>query len=155
VQVGMVLAAVLFIKRIADSTQITRVDESSETEGEHHSVVGKQVPDDVQIFRIFGSFSFGVADRLETALKQTGGEPKIIILRMRKVLYMDATGLNALEDLYEKLHGKGRHLILVGPHAQPYAAMERHHLATAIGSDNICSDIDTALARARHLLVDD
>ncbi len=155
VEVGMILAAVLFIKRIADSTQITRVDATSETEGEHHSMVGKQIPDDVQIFRIFGSFSFGVADRLETVLKQTGGEPKIIILRMRKVLYMDATGLNALEDLYEKLHSKGRHLILVGPHAQPYAAMERHHLAAAIGSDHICSDLDTALERARELLVDD
>jgi len=151
VEVGMVLAAVLFIKRIADSTQITRVDAASETEGEHHSIVGKEVPKEVQIFRIFGSFSFGVADRLETALKRAGDEPKVIILRMRKVLYMDATGLNALEDLVEKLHGKGRHLILVGPHAQPYVTMERGGFITKLGTENVCSDIDAALKRAASL----
>jgi len=142
---------VLFIKRIADSTQITRVDAASETEGEHHSIVGKEVPKEVQIFRIFGSFSFGVADRLETALKRAGDEPKVIILRMRKVLYMDATGLNALEDLVEKLHGKGRHLILVGPHAQPYVTMERGGFITKLGTENVCSDIDAALKRAASL----
>ncbi len=152
VEVGMILAAMLFIKRIADSTQITKVDEASETEGDRHSLVGKPVPEAVQIFRIFGSFSFGVADRLETALMGGGQEPKIIIIRMRKVLYMDATGLNALEGLYEKLCKRRQHLILVGPHAQPRATMERAGFIARVGADNVCADIDAALARARQLL---
>src|SRR2546422_185386 len=103
VQVGMVLAAVLFIKRISETTQITAVDETTETEGAHHSLVGKEIPEGVMVYRVFGAFFFGAADKLETALKRARQEPDILILRMRKVLAMDATGLNALEDLYEKL----------------------------------------------------
>jgi len=119
VQVGMVLAAVLFIKRISETTQINAVDESTETEGPHHSLVGKRIPEGVMVYRVFGAFFFGAADKLETALKRAGQEPEILILRMRKVLAMDATGLNALENLYEKLHAKGKYLILSGPHTQP------------------------------------
>jgi SulP family sulfate permease len=101
VEVGMVLAAILFIKRISETTQITAVDQATDTEGSHHSLVGKIIPDGVLIFRVFGAFFFGAADKLETALKRSKQEPKILIFRS-KVLAMDATGLNALEDLYEK-----------------------------------------------------
>src|SRR5439155_3762079 len=98
------------------TTQITAVDETTETEGSHHSLLGKQIPDGVMVYRVFGAFLFGAADKLETALKRARQEPEILILRMRKVLAMDATGLNALEDLYEKRHRRGKHLILSGPH---------------------------------------
>jgi SulP family sulfate permease len=152
VEVGMVLAAVLFIKRISETTQIMAVDERTDTEGAHHSLVGKDVPEDVLIFRIFGAFFFGVADKLETALKSARQEPKVLILRMRKVLAMDATGLNALEDLCEKLHRGNRHLILSGPHAQPYLMMDRAGFLDQIGRENVCSDIDAALDRARRIL---
>ena len=84
----------LFIKRVSDTTQITAVDESTETEGSHHSLIGKEIPDGVMIYRIFGSFFFGAADKLESALKRLKQEPEVLILRMRKVLAMDATGLN-------------------------------------------------------------
>jgi sulfate permease, SulP family len=119
VEIGMVLAAVLFIKRVSETTQITAVDEGTETEGAHHSLVGKEIPKGVMVYRIFGSFFFGAADKLETALKREGREPEVLILRMRKVLAMDATGLNALEDLYERLHARGKHIVLSGPHTQP------------------------------------
>src|SRR6266446_4976069 len=139
VQVGMVLAAVLFIKRISETTQITAVDESTETEGPHHSLVGKEVPEGVMVYRVFGAFFFGAADKLETALKRAGQEPDILILRMRKVLAMDATGLNALESLYEKLHAKGKHLILSGPHTQPLFAMDRAGFLDRLGRENVRS----------------
>src|SRR6185295_19014757 len=119
VEIGMVLAAVLFIKSVSDTSQITLVDESSETEGSHHSLVGKSIPPGVMIYRMFGAFFFGAADKLESALKRLRQEPDVLILRMRKVLAIDATGLNALEDLYERLHRRGKHLILSGPHTQP------------------------------------
>ena len=154
VQVGMVLAAVLFIKRISETTQITAVDETTETEGAHHSLVGKEIPEGVMIYRVFGAFFFGAADKLETALKRARQEPDILILRMRKVLAMDATGLNALEDLYEKLHAKGKHLILSGPHTQPLFAMDRAGFLDRLGRENVCAHVDAALARAREILAE-
>src|SRR6267154_1738146 len=79
VEIGMVLAAVLFIKRISETTQITAVDEKTETEGVHHSLIGKEVPEGVLVFRVFGAFFFGAADKLETALKRARQEPEILI----------------------------------------------------------------------------
>jgi SulP family sulfate permease len=113
VEIGMVLAAILFIKRVSETTQITAVDESTETEGAHHSLIGKSIPEGVMIYRIFGSFCFGAADKLESALHRLKQEPEVLILRMRKVLAMDATGLNALEDLHERLQSRGKHPVLI------------------------------------------
>jgi SulP family sulfate permease len=152
VQVGMVLAAVIFIKKISETTEITAVDESSDTEGDHHSLVGKTIPPGVLIFRVFGAFFFGATDKLETALQSAQREPKVLILRMRKVVAMDASGLNALEDLHERLGRKGGHLILSGPHAQPHLVMEKAGLIRKLGAENVCPHIDASLARARELL---
>jgi SulP family sulfate permease len=152
VEVGMVLASVLFIKRVSETTQITLVDESSETENPRHSLIGREVPPGVMIYRIFGSFFFGAADKLETALKQSRSEPEVLILRMRKVLAIDATGINALEDILEKLQKRGKHLILSGPHTQPLFAMTKAGFIDRIGRENLCGDIVDALARARAIL---
>jgi SulP family sulfate permease len=152
VEIGMVLAAILFIKRSSETTQIMAVDESTETEGSHHSLVGKVVPDGVMIYRIFGAFFFGAADKLESALKRLKQEPDLLILRMRKVVAMDATGLNALEDLYERLRRKRKHLVLSAPHTHPLMVMEKAGFLERIGRENVCPHIDAALARAREIL---
>jgi SulP family sulfate permease len=152
VEIGMVLAAVLFIKRVSETTQITAVDESTETEGSQHSIVGRQIPPGVMVYRIFGSFFFGAADKLETALTRLKQEPEILILRMRKVLAMDATGLNALEDLQERLQRRGKHLILSAPHTQPLFMMDKAGFLDRIGRENVCANIELSLARARQIL---
>jgi SulP family sulfate permease len=152
VEIGMVLAAILFIKRVSETTKITAVDESSETEGPQHSLIGKVVPKGVMIYRIFGSFFFGAADKLETALKRSGQEPEVLILGMRKVLAMDATGLNALEDLYERLHRRKKRLILSGPHTQPLFMMDKAGFLDRLGRENICADLEHSLERAREML---
>lgn len=152
VEIGMVLAAVLFIKRVSETTQITAVDETTETEGSQHSLVGKEIPKGVMVYRIFGSFFFGAADKLETALKRNGQEPDVLILRMRKVLAMDATGLNALEDLHDRLRARGKHLILSGPHTQPLFMMDKADFLQRLGRENVCANIELALARAREIL---
>jgi SulP family sulfate permease len=152
VEIGMVLAAMLFIKRSAETTQIMAVDESTETEGPHHSLVGKEIPKGVMVYRIFGAFFFGAADKLESALKRLKQEPDVLILRMRKVMAMDATGLNALEDLYERLRHKGKHLVLSGPHTQPLLVMDKAGFLDRIGRENVCAHIDAALVRAREIL---
>ncbi len=152
VEAGMVLAAMLFIKRVADTTQITAVDQSTETEGSHQSVIGKDIPKGVMVYRIFGSFFFGAADKLEGALKRLKQEPEVLILRMREVLAMDATGLNALEDIYEQLRKRKRQLILSGPHTQPLFMMDKAGFLDRLGRENVCADIDLSLARAREIL---
>jgi sulfate permease, SulP family len=152
VEIGMVLAAILFIKRSSETTQIMAVDESTETEGSHHSLVGKEVPKGVMIYRMMGAFFFGAVDKLESILKREKQEPEVLILRMRKVVAMDATGLNALEDLYEKLHRKGKHLVLSAPHTNPMMVMEKAGFIDRLGRDNVCPHIDAALARSRQIL---
>lgn len=152
VEVGMVLAAILFIKRTSETTQITLVDESTETEGSHHSLVGKEIPRGVLVYRMMGAFFFGAVDKLESALKREKQEPEVLILRMRKVVAMDATGLNALEDLYEKLRRKGKHLVLSAPHTNPLMVMEKAGFIDRLGRENVCPHVDAALARARQIL---
>jgi sulfate permease, SulP family len=152
VEVGMVLAAVLFVKRVTETTQITAVDDSVDTEGSHHSLVGKEVPPGVLVYRMFGAFFFGATDKLESALKRLKQEPDVLILRMRKVVAMDATGLNALEDLYERLYRKRKHLVLSAPHTQPLMVMEKAGFLDRIGRENVCAHVDAALARAREIL---
>lgn len=152
VEIGMVLAAVLFIKRVSETTQITAVDQASETEGSQHSLVGKEIPQGVMIYRIFGSFFFGAADKLESSLQREKREPDVLILRMRKVLAMDATGLNALEDLYERLRRRNKHLILSAPHTQPLFMMDKAGFLDRLGRENVCANIDLALERSREIL---
>ncbi len=152
VEVGVVLAALLMVKRISETSQITAVDESTETEGSQHSLVGRQIPPGVLVFRVFGAFFFGVVDKLDDELKRAREEPEVLILRVRKVLAMDATGLQALEDLLTKLRAKGKHLILSGPHTQPLMVMEKAGFLDRLGHENVCPHIAASLARAREIL---
>lgn len=152
VEIGMVLAAILFIKRSSETTQIMAVDETTETEGSHHSLVGKEVPKGVLVFRMMGAFFFGAVDKLETVLQRNKELPEVLILRMRKVVAMDATGLNALEALHEKLRRRGKHLVLSAPHTNPLMVMEKAGFIERLGPENVCPNIDAALARAREIL---
>lgn len=152
VEIGMVLAAILFIKRSSETTEILAVDETTETEGSHHSLVGKEVPKGVMVYRIMGALFFGAVDKLESVLQRLSQEPEVLILRMRKVVAMDATGLNALEDLHEKLRKRGKHLVLSAPHTNPMMVMERAGFIERLGPENVCPNIDAALDRARHIL---
>jgi SulP family sulfate permease len=152
VEVGMVLAAILFIKQVSETSQIMAVDEGNETEGPQHSLTGKTIPEGVMAYRMFGAFLFGAVDKLESALRRDKEEPDVLILRMRKVMAMDATGLNALEDLYERLHQKGKTLILSAAHTQPLLVMEKAGFLDRIGRENVCPDVDAALARSREIL---
>jgi SulP family sulfate permease len=85
-------------------------------------------------------------------LKRSGQEPEVLILGMRKVLAMDATGLNALEDLYERLHRRKKRLILSGPHTQPLFMMDKAGFLDQLGRENICVDLEHSLERAREML---
>ena len=152
VEFGLLLAAFMFVKRMADQTKVDATFELSEEEAKSQSQTGREVPKGVMIYRLFGAFFFGAADKLETALKSASQLPEVLILRLREVVAIDATGINALEDMHEKLRKRGKHLILCGPHTQPRFALDNAGFLDAVGRDNVCADMEGALARAKELL---
>ena len=104
------------------------------------------------IFRIFGALMFGAADKLESILTSMGERPKIAILRMRTVLAMDATALDVLDKLYDKLKSRGVVLMITGAHSQPLHMMEKSGFLKKMGEEFVLEDIDTALAKSREVL---
>lgn len=152
VEVGMVMAAFLFIKRVSETTQITKVTPESEPEGAHHSLIGKDVPSGVMVYRIYGPFFFGAAEKMEEAFESIYDLPRVLILKMHTVPAMDATALNALESLYEKLQSRGCHLILSAPHTQPFFMMTQAGFIDRLGAENVTADLDDALTRSQWLL---
>ncbi|MBI3874727.1 MAG: STAS domain-containing protein [Verrucomicrobia bacterium] len=152
VELGLLLAAIFFIKRMADTTQVSSHEDATETEDAYITLAGLDIPPGVMVFRVFGVFFFGAVDKLETALQRAGGLPDVLILRMRAVQAIDATGINALEDILEKLRKRNKHLILVGAHAQPLFAMERAGFIDRLGLENLCGNLDESLTRSREML---
>lgn len=152
VEVGMVLAAGLFINRIAQTTQIVSVDERALDLAPEDSLRGKTVPKGVLVYHLFGAFLFGAADKLESILDRAAGHPDVLILGMKRVMALDATGLEALEDLHRQLRRHGKWLIIAGAHTQPFMAMTRDGFDERVGRENFCENVDAALARARQLL---
>ena len=151
VQVGMVLAAVLFIKRVSETTEVTRVTEEDMLERPEHIAQGKKIPDGVLVYRIFGPFLFGAAEKMEDALGAIDEWPKVLILRLHLVTAMDATGMNALESVVERMKRRGGTIILSGIHQQPLQMLRKAGFIEVIGRENFQPTFDDALARAGAL----
>jgi SulP family sulfate permease len=155
IQVGVVLAALLFMRRMADVTQVGYVTHilNDEEEGEDpNNIRYRDVPEEVEVFEVNGPFFFGAADKFKDAINQVEKKPRVLILRLRKVLSLDATGLSALEEVHERTIRENTTLILSGVHAQPLVVMQRAGFIDKVGEANIFGDIDDALNRARQLL---
>jgi SulP family sulfate permease len=157
VEVGLVLAAFLFIKRMADVTNVTVVtreltDAANGEPDDPNAISSKAVPQGVEVFEVNGPFFFGVADKVKDVLRTVMGKPKIFILRMRNVPAMDATGLYALLDLRRKCEREGSLLILAEIHTQPFVVVERSGHYKDFGRENVTAHIDDALNRARAVL---
>jgi len=157
VGVGMVLASILFMKRMSEVTNVGAIqrefDEGGSAEAEDvNSLAMRQVPLGVEVYEINGPFFFGVADRLNDTLRHLELPPKVFILRMRRVPAVDATGMHALDEFYQKCKRQGTQLLLAGIHAQPMFALTQYGLLDKIGEENLFENIDDALARARTLL---
>jgi SulP family sulfate permease len=150
---GLVIAAVLFLRRMEGVTQIRLLTAETDNEaGGVNTVRGKDVPDGVVLFRFEGPLFFAAAEKLEFALRAHTGKPRIIILRMRHVPMMDATGMKALEVAWEKMHRDGVTVLVTAIQPQPMKVMLESGLADRIGIDNFCANIDDALNTARRLL---
>ncbi len=147
---GLILAGALFIKRITDTTRVLEHDDDASLTQGHEPVA--DLPKGVLVFRVFGALMFGAADKLESVMRRAGADTRVVILHMAAVTALDATALNALENLYEKLHRHGKRLVLSGPHTQPYFLMEKSGFLARVGPENITGDLAEAVVRARALV---
>jgi SulP family sulfate permease len=159
VGVGMVLASMLFMKRMSEVTNVGAItreldDQPEDLSGEAdpNSIARRDVPSGVEVYEINGPFFFGVADRLKDTLKGLEKPPKLCILRMRRVPAIDATGMHALDEFYRKCRRQGTILLLAGIHAQPMFALARYGLLEKFGEENLFGNIDDALDHAREVL---
>jgi SulP family sulfate permease len=151
VEVGMILAALLFIRRVAETTTIVSVTDEYIRDSFDHSLHRLTIPDYVRVFRIHGPFLFGATDKLRTVVEPLDDLPEIVVLRLRNMNALDGTGLRAFEDLADVLQQSGRTLLLCGARKQPAQLMERADFHRHVGADNICRHIGDAIARAGRL----
>lgn len=154
IQVGVVLAALLFMRRMSEVTKVGYVTRQMNDEDAAEEPMEDQagIPDGVEIFEVNGPFFFGAAERFKSALGVVHQKPQVLILRMRHVLSIDATGIKALDEVIAKTQREGTHLILSGVHTQPLFALEKIGLVDQIGRENLCENLDTSIKRAKNII---
>lgn len=155
IEVGMVVAAFLFIRRTADLAQITPVGEAEAEEDDAldpHATRRYAIPKGIEVFEIDGPFFFGAAETFKDTLARISGKPKVLILRMRHVPSIDATGIHTLSDVVRRSRRDGTLVLLSGVQAQPLAALRKSALFEEIGEEHVCGQFEEALARANEEL---
>lgn len=159
VQVGMLLACLLFIRRVTMMTHIrdSRItlddaQDAIEVMDDKDAISRKVVPAGVEVYEISGPFFFGVADRLKSTIENIRKKPKVFILRMRHVPFVDATGMFALEEMCRRSRKNGTQVILSGVNDYVRENLMRAEIHTIIGEENIVDHIDKALKRAREII---
>jgi sulfate permease, SulP family len=151
VEVGMALAALLYIYRVSQTTTVSIVTPEYIREGQAHILQDKQVPAYVSILRIHGPFLFGTTDKLAEQTAEIQHLSPIVILRLRNMTAIDVTGLHALEKLSDRLERTGRHLILCGACNQPARIMKQREFVEHVGERNIVPHVQEALRRAEEI----
>jgi len=151
VEVGMILAMLLFIRKVSQTTTVSLVTPAYVEAGRVHILQDKKIPDYVSVFRIHGPFLFGATDKISRIVDHVAELAPIVIVRLRNMTAIDATGLRALEDLADGLHQSGRELILCGAPKQPAALMHQAEFHEHVGELNICPNIEAALERAAEI----
>lgn len=158
IQAGVLLAAFLFIRRMGESTEARDVTRllAGHDEGQRPDDLGQpgiDIPEGAEVFEVYGALFFGAADKFkDTLLSHAHKLPRVLILRMRHVLMLDATALHSLEEVYAHTRARGVTLVLSGVTAQPLMLMVRSGFLDRIGQENVHSHIIEAIARARQLL---
>jgi SulP family sulfate permease len=151
VEAGMILAALLFISRVASTTTVSQVTDDYVEDGRIHILQDKDIPYYATIFRIHGPFLFGATEKVAVVTEKIHELPPVVILRLRNMTALDATGLFALEEVARELHAAGRTLILCGAREQPAQLIHQAEFEDIIGRENICENVQTALRRAEDV----
>ena len=155
IEFGLVLACLLFIKRVMETTEVNLFkDEIVPTDADGTALTEEHlhIPDHTEVYEINGPYFFGIANRFEEVVLQTKEQPKVRIIRMRKVPFIDSTGIHNLTNLCEMSHREGVHIILSGVNPKVHEALKKSGFYELLGKKNICDNIHTALEVARHYL---
>jgi sulfate permease, SulP family len=148
VEAGMILAALLFIGRIASTTTVSQVTDEYVEDGRMHILQDKDIPYYATIFRIHGPFLFGATDKISAVTENLHALPPVVILRLRNMTALDATGLFAIEEVARELQASNRVLILCGARQQPASLIHQAEFEEVVGAENICENVQAAIRRA-------
>ena len=155
IEIGLLMAAVLFIRRISETSSISifkeKVHEADFIEGSTDTEK-LTLPKGVEVYEIEGPFFFGVANKFEETMKTIGDRPKVQIIRMRKVPFMDSTGAHNLQSLIKSAQKDKIHVLLSGVNENVHAVLIKNNIEKLLGSENICSNINAALIRANEIV---
>lgn len=156
IEFGLVLACLLFIKRVMEATEVNIFrDEIIPTDSDGDELLKEEhliIPDHVEVYEINGPYFFGIANRFEEVVLQTKERPQVRIIRMRKVPFIDSTGIHNLTSLCEISHKEGIHVILSGVNPKVHAVLKKSGFYEMLGKKNICDNIHDALEESRHFL---
>lgn len=154
-EVGMVLAAFLFMRRMAEVTNVTAVTRELEDEGDDadaNATSRRRVPRDVEVYEINGPFFFGAAETFKDTLARVAAKPRVLIIRMRYVLALDSTGMHALKEVVHRTRQDGTVVLLSDVHMQPLVALTGSAVIEDIGLENVFGNLDDALNKARRIV---
>lgn len=155
IEIGLLLAMLLFMKRMSETTRVSVVKDQIDlsAEGEiYHEEEKLDLKKGVEVYEIDGPFFFGIANKFDECMKVLGDKPKVRIIRMRKVPFMDTTGLHNLESLYRLSEKEKIRIVLSGVNEEVRKVLEKSGLVSKIGRENICSNIQEAVATANSYL---
>ncbi len=155
IEVGLLVACLLFMRRMAETTQIKviadEIDPNEDTDAQLHEE-HLLIPDGVEVYEINGPYFFGIANKFEELMTALEDHPKVRVIRMRKVPFIDSTGIHNLQNLCEMSHREGTHIVLSGVTPNVYNVLEHNGFCELLGKDHICPNINVALDRAAELV---
>lgn len=152
-QTGIILSAFLFIKRMADVSQLTQITKDlKESEDKEMSLFSSKLPDGVEVFELYGSLFFGAVEQFSETIRTIEKTPKVFILEMRNLLSIDASGIRALEDLYVDMKNQGTKLMISGIHKQPLFAIANSDLLDKIGENMVFDNLDEAIKESEKIV---
>ena len=155
IEVGLLMACLMFMKRMAESTQISVITDDLDPNKESDIELHEEhlvIPDRVEVYEINGPYFFGIANKFEEEMIRIGDRPKVRIIRMRKVPFVDSTGIHNLTNLCRMSQREGITIVLSGVNPRVHATLEKAGFYELLGKDNICSNINEALAKAGELV---
>ena len=155
IEVGLLIACLLFMKRMAETTQIKVIADEINPSDETDAVVHEEhlsIPEGVEVYEINGPYFFGIANKFEELMAAMNDHPKVRIIRMRRVPFIDSTGIHNLQNLCEMSHREGTHVVLSGVLPNVYHVLEHNGFCKLLGKDHICPNINVALERAAAIV---
>ena len=156
IEVGLMFACLLCMRRMAETTQVSvltdEIDPATEVDFEATNLKHFKIPDGCEVYEINGPFFFGIANRFEEIMGRMGRRPNVRIIRMRRVPFIDSTGMHNLENLIQMSRQQGIHVILSGVTPKVHEVLMRNDFASIVGEENIQPHINLALERAREVL---